>query len=68
MKGLVKLRKKAKLTQCELAELLNVRQSSVAMWESGEVMPTADKLPKIAKILNCKIDDLYRGGEGDEKK
>lgn len=60
MKGLLKLRKKSKLTQCELAEQLGVGQSTIAMWESGEVMPTADKLPRIAKVLHCKIDDLFK--------
>lgn len=60
MKGLIKLRKQANLTQCELAEQLGVRQSTIAMWESGDSMPTADKLPRIAKILNCKIDDLFK--------
>lgn len=60
LKGLVGKRKKAGLTQCELAEKLCVGQSTVAMWEIGEALPTADKLPKIAAILHCKIDDLFK--------
>jgi len=35
----------------------------VWQWEAGECMPTADKLPAIAKILDCKIEELY-GKEG----
>ena len=58
--NLIRLRKECNLTQCELAKQLGVRQSTIAMWESGEVMPTADKLPRIAKILGCTIDDLFK--------
>ena len=47
------------LTQDALAELLNVTRSTVAMWESQASIPTSDKLPKLAKILGCTIDDLY---------
>ena len=61
MNIIAELRKKAGMTQLKLSEFLNVDRSTVAKWESGEAKPTADKLPKIAKILNCKIDDLFRG-------
>lgn len=47
------------MTQLKLSEHLGVDRSTIAKWESGEAMPTADKLPRIAKILNCKIDDLF---------
>lgn len=52
------LRKKKDLTQMQLAQLLGVDRSTVAKWETGEALPTADKLPRIAKILDCSIDDL----------
>ena len=47
-------------TQEMLANELNVRQASVAMWETGKSKPTADNLLKLAKILNCSIDDILR--------
>jgi transcriptional regulator with XRE-family HTH domain len=47
-------------TQHKLAELLGINQSTVAMWETGESMPRAALLPKIAEILNCTIDDLFK--------
>jgi len=53
------LREKADLTQQRLGELLGVVQSTVAMWETGESMPRADKLPELARILGCTIDELY---------
>ena len=48
------------LTQEELGKMLGVNRSTVAMWETGEAMPRADKLPELAKILGCSIDDLYK--------
>ena len=60
MKGLAKCRKAAKLTQAELAALLNVGQSAIAAWESGAAYPNANKLPAIAEVLDCSIDDLFR--------
>ena len=53
------LRKGKGLTQSGLAKLLGVEQATVAMWEVGTNNPTADKLPKIAEILGCTIDDLF---------
>ena len=62
-----KLRLKAKLKQSELSKLLGYESSStIAMWESGERKPPSDKLPKLASILNCRIEDLYRGEKDDD--
>lgn len=59
LEGIKSLRERAGLTQLELATALNVRQASVSRWESGDSMPSADKLPELAKIFGCRIEDLY---------
>jgi transcriptional regulator with XRE-family HTH domain len=59
-----RLRKRAKMTQVELAEALGVTQSNISQWENGMAFPSAGKLPMIAKILGCTIDELY--GKSDE--
>lgn len=64
MSNIQKLRERAKFTQKNLAEKLGVGQSTVAMWESGAQMPRADKLPEIAKILGCTIDELFEDQAG----
>ena len=56
-----KMREKRNLTQENLAEILNVSQSTVAMWETDKALPRTDKLPAIAKALGCTIDDLLNG-------
>ena len=59
------IRKKAGLTQIKLAQKMNVGRSTVGMWETGNSLPTADKLPELAKVLGCSIDELY--GNTEEK-
>ena len=53
------LRLSKNLTQEDLAKKLIVDRSAVAMWETGKAMPRADKLPELAKILGCTIDELF---------
>lgn len=56
------LREKMGITQVELAARLNVTQPTIAMWETGEAMPRADKLPELARVLGCSIDELFKEG------
>lgn len=53
------LRCKLGMTQAEFGEKLSVTQSLVAQWERGAVMPSSAKLPLIAAILGCTIDELF---------
>ena len=59
MRGLRSIRQMRGLTQTELAEKMGVTQSLVAMWERGAVLPSAEKLPRLADLLGCTIDALY---------
>lgn len=63
MNGIEYQRKKAKLTQQELAQRMGVSQANVSQWETGAAFPTADKLPELAKVLGCTIDELFKEGE-----
>lgn len=67
MKRLKELRTAKGYTQVAFAEILGVTQGTLASWETGIYMPTADKLPLIADALGCSIDALYgREPPGDE--
>lgn len=59
MNSLKSLREQAKLTQEDIAYKLNIDRSTIAKWETGEAMPRADKLPQLAQILGCTIDELF---------
>ena len=50
------------LTQDALGKLIGVNRSTRAMWETGEAMPRADKLPELARVLGCSIDELFKEG------
>lgn len=41
-----------------VAEALGVQESSVSKWERGISKPRADKLPAIAKLYGCTIEEL----------
>ena len=59
MNKIKKMRKRIGLTQEQLACRMNIDCSTVAKWETGKAKPRADKLPELAQILKCKIDDLF---------
>lgn len=45
-------------TQREVAKYLGVSESAVNKWENGIAKPRADKLPAIAKLYGCSIEEL----------
>ena len=51
-------REKNSLTQKELSLMVGVEQNTISQWESGERLPRADKLPLLANILGCTVDEL----------
>lgn len=59
-------RKKAGITQGELARQIHVTQQAVAQWESGETTPRAAILPKLAAALQCSVGDLFQQPEQKE--
>lgn len=47
------------LSMRALAALVGVTFTAVAGWESGQKMPTADKLPMLARALDCSMEELF---------
>ena len=58
--GIRARRKAAGITIESFAARLGVTRQAVYGWESGNMLPTSDRLPAIAAALGCSIDDLYR--------
>ena len=53
-------RKSKRMTQRELALSLGYQTASiVTMWESGARKPPSNKLPALARALDCTIDELF---------
>lgn len=57
------LRLKRNLLQSDIAEKMNIDRSTVAKWETGATHPRADKLPELAKILRCSMNQLMKKSE-----
>lgn len=63
---LAQYRKKAGLSQEELADKLGVTRQAVSKWECGESSPDTDNLIALAKLYNVTLDELVNG-EKDKK-
>lgn len=51
-------RKKAGLSQLDLADLLGVSRQSVSKWETGEANPEVTKIPQLANVFGVSADWL----------
>jgi transcriptional regulator with XRE-family HTH domain len=60
------LRKEKRLTQMELAKLLDVSDKAVSKWESGAGYPDIAQFPVLANIFQVSVDDLMRGAVDTE--
>lgn len=52
------LRKERKLSQEQLAEMLDVSRQAVSKWESGQSYPEMDKLLSLCKIFKVSLEEL----------
>lgn len=60
MKNLIKVERARKnLTQAELAEKVKVARQTIIAIEAGKFVPSTVLAFKIAKVLNCKTDELF---------
>ena len=60
LNNLEKLRKSAGLTQQELSESAEVSRKSINAIENGIYVPSTVLSLKIAKTLNCNVEDLFQ--------
>ncbi len=61
---LVELRQAARLTQQELADLLQEPQSNIAFWEHSEKPPRSDVLARMAKAFGVGVEDILNVNGG----
>lgn len=53
------VRERTRFSQKELADKLDVDNSTVCKWESGENRPKADEILRLAELFGCSIDELF---------
>lgn len=56
-------RKSAGFTQRQLAQLLDVANTSISNWEKGLSRPDADTIQKLCEILHIQPNDFYGATE-----
>jgi putative transcriptional regulator len=54
-----KYREEKGLTQADLAELLKISENYLGKIERGKSIPSMKLAVRIAKLLNCKLDDIF---------
>ncbi len=59
--AIARLRKKAGLTQAELASKLNISDKAVSRWENGLGFPEITQFPTLATIFGITVDQLMMG-------
>ena len=59
-KKLSELRKRAGLSQEQLAEMLNVSRQSVSKWESQQTLPETEKLIVLSDLFHVSLDVLLK--------
>ena len=52
------IRTNANLKQINVSIKLGVKVNTVCQWEKGSRSPKIEQLPKLAKVLNCSIEEL----------
>lgn len=55
-----RLREKAGLTVKQVMDAMGVSDATVYFWETGVTNPAIGKLPALAKLYHCTVDDLLR--------
>ena len=60
-KFIAECRKKANLTQMQLAEKLNITDRAISKWETGKSLPDSSIMLELCDILGISVNDLLCG-------
>lgn len=65
--NLIQLRKKANLSQEQLADKLGATRQAISKWESGQTKPEADKILLLSDIFHVTTDQLLKGEKNSKR-
>ena len=60
-KFILKLRKDKKMTQQELADILNVTDRAISHWENGRSIPDISLFKPICEVFDISVNELISG-------
>ncbi|MET1176942.1 helix-turn-helix transcriptional regulator [Peribacillus simplex] len=58
--------KQSKYSRLELCEIFGVSQNTLSNWSTGKTYPSVPQLLKLARLLNVKVEDLYKLKEEED--
>lgn len=58
--AIARLRMERGLTQAQLAEMIGCPRQTIARWETGVRTPNLSYLTRLARALECSIDDFVQ--------
>lgn len=61
--NIARFRQKAKLSQAQLADALEVTASAVSRWETGFILPDAANIDKIAQLFGVSVSELFAASD-----
>lgn len=67
MLNIRKLRTEKHLKQMDLALKLGIKSNTLSQYETGDRNPSVEMLAKIAKVLDCTVDELINDASKNEK-
>lgn len=59
MNKIKEYRKKKRLSQTDIAKMLNIEQSTFSQWENGSRVPSLMNAIKLAEVLDTNVESLY---------
>lgn len=62
-KKIIELREKSNMSINGLADRMNVDENTVALWEKGESVPSAESFYKMAKVFGVSMDTFFEDEE-----
>lgn len=60
MNRIKEFRKKKKLSQSDIAEIMKVKQNTFSQWERDKRVPNIKQGLKLAEILETTVESLYK--------
>lgn len=60
MNKIKEFRRKKKLSQTDIARLMNIKQNTFSQWETEKRIPNVKQGIELAKILETTVESLYK--------
>lgn len=60
MNQIKEFRKKKKISQSDIANIMQIKQNTISQWESEIRIPNVKQAIRLAEILETTVEELYK--------